>query len=301
MFLKIEKKYLTLPNGEKIAYVEKGKGDKVIVLVHGNFSSSYHYEPLYKRIPDEYRVIVPDLRGYGDSSYNSPIDSLHELGDDVVLLLKELKVEKCVLTGWSLGGCVSQSIAARYPELVEKLVLISSGSVKGYPVFKKDASFQNLVGQIYESKEELAQDPVTVVPMVTCQQTKNYKFMEQIWNMTIYTSLSQKRPDEESGAIFLEETCKQVNLVDADWALMRFNISGETSFYSSGEDIAKNITCPVIAFNGRQDITTPEIMTAENRTWIKQIEQVYYDDCAHSILVDLPDQLAKDFLEFVNR
>ena len=92
MFLKIEKKYLTLPNGEKIAYVEKGKGDKVIVLVHGNFSSSYHYEPLYKRIPDEYRVIVPDLRGYGDSSYNSPIDSLHELGDDVVLLLKEFNI-----------------------------------------------------------------------------------------------------------------------------------------------------------------------------------------------------------------
>ena len=301
MFLKIEKKFATLPNGERIAYVEKGKGDKVIVLVHGNFSSSYHYEPLYKRIPDDYRVIAPDLRGYGDSSYNKRIDSLHELADDVVALLKLLGVEKCVLTGWSLGGCVSTSIAARYPELVEKLVLISSGSVKGYPVFKKDASYQNLVGQIYDTKEELALDPVTVVPMVTCQQTKNYKFMESIWNMTIYTSLSQKRPDEESSAIFLEETCKQVNLVDADWALMRFNISGETSFYSAGEDIAKNIVCPVIAFNGRQDITTPEIMTSENRTWIPQIEQVYYDDCAHSILVDLPDQLTKDFLEFVNR
>lgn len=301
MFLKIEKKYVTLPNGEKIAYVEKGKGDKVIVLVHGNFSSSYHYEPLYKRIPEEYRVIAPDLRGYGDSSYNKGIDSLHELADDVVELLKSLKVEKCVLAGWSLGGCVSQSIAARYPELVEKLVLISSGSVKGYPVFKKDAQFQNLIGQIYETKEELARDPVTVVPMVTCQQTKNYKFMESIWNMTIYTSLSQKRPTEEENEVYLEETCKQVNLVDADWALMRFNISGETSFYSAGEDIAKNITCPVIAFNGRQDITTPEIMTSENRTWIKQIEQVYYEDCAHSILVDNPDQLANDFLEFVNR
>lgn len=301
MFLKIEKKYVTLPNGEKIAYVEKGKGDKVIVLVHGNFSSSYHYEPLYKRIPEEYRVIAPDLRGYGDSSYNKGIESLHELADDVIDLLKIIKVEKCILAGWSLGGCVSQSIAARYPEMVEKLALISSGSVKGYPVFKKDGQFQNLIGQIYESKEELALDPVTVLPMVTCQQTKNYKFMESIWNMTIYTSLSQKRPTEEENAIYLEETCKQVNLVDADWALMRFNISGETSFYSAGEDIAKNITCPVIAFNGRQDITTPEVMTSENRTWIKQIEQVYYDDCAHSILVDNPDQLAKDFLEFVNR
>ena len=82
---------------------------------------------------------------------------------------------------------------------------------------------------------------------------------------------------------------------------MRFNISGETFFYSAGEDIAKNITCPAIAFNGRQDITTQKVMTSENRTWIKQIEQVYYYDCAHSILVDNLEQFAKDFLEFVNR
>jgi pimeloyl-ACP methyl ester carboxylesterase len=135
MFLKLEKKYMDLPNGEKIAYIEKGQGDKVILLIHGNFSSCYHYEPLYKRIPDDYRVIVPDLRGYGDSSYNTPIDTLHELADDVVLLLKALGIEKAVVTGWSLGGCVSMSMAARYPEMVEKLILISSGSAKGYPVF----------------------------------------------------------------------------------------------------------------------------------------------------------------------
>ena len=301
MFLKIEKKYIDIPNGERIAYVEKGKGDKVIVLIHGNFSSSYHYEPLFKRIPDDYRVIPPDLRVYGDSSYNHPIDSLHELADDVVALLKELKVKKAYVTGWSLGGCVSQSLAVRYPEMVEKLILISSGSVKGYPVFKKDAAGQNLVGKLYESKEELALDPVTVLPMVTCQKTKNYKFMESIWNLTIYTSPSQKRPDEESSAIYLEETCKQVNLVDADWALMRFNISGETSFYSVGENIAKNIVCPVLALNGRYDITTPEVMTSENRTWIPQIEQKYYEDCDHSILVDEPEQLVKDVLEFIER
>ena len=126
MFLRIEKKYIDLPNGEKVSYVEKGSGDKVLVLVHGNFSSSYHYEPLYKAIPDTYRVLCPDLRGYGDSSYNTPIDSLHELADDVVAFVRALGVEKAVFIGWSLGGCVSQSIAARYPELVEKLILISS-------------------------------------------------------------------------------------------------------------------------------------------------------------------------------
>ena len=301
MFLKIEKKYIELPNKEKIAYVEKGSGNKTVVMIHGNFSSSYHYEPLYKRLSDDYHVLCPDLRGYGDSSYNNPVDSIHDFADDVASFLKELKIEKAYIVGWSLGGCVSQSLAARYPELVEKLILISSGSVKGYPVFKKDAMGQNIVGSLYQSKEELATDPVTVAPMVNTQKTKNYKFMESIWNLTIYTSPSKKRPDEESSQIFLEETCKQVNLVDADWALMRFNISSETSFYSAGEDIAKNIICPVLALNGTADITTPEIMTSENRTHIKQIEQKYYDDCGHSILVDQPELLAKDIIEYIEK
>lgn len=301
MFLKIEKKYIDIPNGEKIAYVEKGSGDKTIVLIHGNFSSSYHYEPLYKRLPEEYHVLCPDLRGYGDSSYNTPVDTIHDFADDVASFLKELNVEKAYVAGWSLGGCVAQSLTARYPELVEKLILIASGSVKGFPVFKKDASGQNIVGALYGKKEELALDPVTVVPMVNSQKTKNYKFMEAIWNLTIYTSPSQKRPDEESSQIFLEETCKQVNLVDADWALMRFNISNETSFYSAGEDIAKNIKCPVLALNGKSDITVPEVMTSENRTHIPQIVQKYYDDCGHSILVDQPELLLNDIVEFIEK
>ena len=300
MFLKIEKKFIDLPNKERIAYVEKGAGDKVILLIHGNFSSSYHYEPLYKNIPEDYRVLALDLRGYGDSSYNNKIESIHDFADDVYMFLQALNISEAYVVGWSLGGCVAQSLTARYPSVTKKLILISSGSVKGYPVFKKDVSFQNMIGKIYETKEELALDPVTVVPMVTCQSTKNYKFMESIWNMTIYTSTSQKRPDEESSQVFLEETCKQVNLVDADWALMRYNISNETSFYSYGENLAKNSVCPVLALNGKQDITTPEVMTSENRQYIPHIIQKYYEDCGHSILVDQPDLLVKDVLEFIN-
>ena len=299
MFLSLEKKFVELDNGEKLAYIEKGQGDKVIVLVHGNFSSSYHYEPLYKRIPDDYRVIVPDLRGYGDSSYNNRVETLHDFADDVVSLLKKLNVEKFYLVGWSLGGCVSMSIASRYSDLVEKLVLVSSGSAKGYPVFKKDATGQNLVGQIYTTREELATDPVTVAPMILCQQTKNYKLMEQIWDLTIYTSASKKKPSEEDNKILIGETLKQRNLVDADWALMNFNISDSTSFYAVGDNTAKNIVCPVLALNGVTDITTPEIMTSENRAAIKQIEQKYYEDCGHSVINDQPDLLVEDILNFI--
>lgn len=299
MYLNLEKKKVTLPNGETIAYVDKGAGAKTLVLIHGNFSSCYHYEPLYKLIEEDYRVIAMDLRGYGDSSYNNGFDSLHELADDVVALLKELKVEKAVVAGWSLGGCVAMSLTARYPEMVEKLILIASGSVKGYPVFCKDEKGLPMVGKTYETKEALSADPVNVLPMLLCQQKQDAAMMENIWNLTIYTSASKKKPEEDAGKVFIQETLKQRNLVDADWALMRFNISDQPSFYAQGEDIAKNITCPVLAVNGRQDVTVPEIMTAENRQFIAGIEQKYYEDCGHSIIVDEPVQLWEDMKAFI--
>ena len=42
MFLNLEKKYVNLPNGERYAYIEKGEGDKVVLLIHGNNASSIH-------------------------------------------------------------------------------------------------------------------------------------------------------------------------------------------------------------------------------------------------------------------
>ena len=299
MFLNLEKKFVELENGEKYAYIEKGEGDKVVLLIHGNNASSIHYEPLYREFPEGYRVVAPDLRGFGDSSYNKSFDTIHEIADDVVLFMKALGIKSANVVGWSFGGCVAQSLAARYPALVEKLVLLSSGSVKGYPIFKKDDMGQNKVGEIYASKEELALDPITVLPLLAIESKNDTKTMEVIWNYTIYTSKSQKRPDEDASEVFLLESCKERCLVDADWALMNYNITDTTSFYAPGENLAKDITCPVLAVNGEEDIVVPEIMTSENRQAIPSLKQVYYADCGHSVMVDQPARFLQDLIEFI--
>lgn len=300
MFYKLDKKMITLSNGEEIAYVEKGSGEKTFILIHGNFSSCYHYEPFYKIIDDNYRVLAMDLRGYGDSSYNSPVQSIHDFADDVALFLREKNVQKAIIIGWSLGGCVAMSLASRYPEFAEKLILIASGSVKGYPVFKKNEAGLPILGSLYASKDELALDPVQVLPMLACKQNKDEEMMKNIWNMTIYTSSSKKHPTKEQNEVFIRETLKQRNLVDADWALMKFNISGEASFYSDGENIAQNIICPVLAVNGMQDLTVTKAMSDENKVAIPHLKQLYYNDCGHSVINDEPQQLLKDILNFIN-
>ena len=87
-----EKRQIVLKNGEVIHYLEQGAGEKTLVLIHGNFSSSVHWTPLLERLPKTIKVIAPDLRGYGDSTYYRRITSLKDFADDIYLFLQAKKI-----------------------------------------------------------------------------------------------------------------------------------------------------------------------------------------------------------------
>ena len=84
----MEKKFISIGN-ETIAYLDEGAGP-VVLMVHGNMSSSVHYEPLISRIKDRFRCIAVDLRGFGDSTYNNRFDTLEELADDVNVIVERV-------------------------------------------------------------------------------------------------------------------------------------------------------------------------------------------------------------------
>src|SRR5690554_5601570 len=134
----MKRNLVALNNGETINYYTHGSGNKHLLLIHGNTSSALFFEPLVDYLSNEFTIIMPDLRGFGNSSYNNEINTLLELADDLNLLLKHLKIDETAVLGWSLGGGVALELATTYPNLVNKLILLSSASIKGYPVFKKD-------------------------------------------------------------------------------------------------------------------------------------------------------------------
>ncbi len=65
---------ILLSNGETLAYREEGVGEKILLLIHGNMSSSKHWDILVKKLCDKYRIIAVDMRGFGGSTYNNPIN-----------------------------------------------------------------------------------------------------------------------------------------------------------------------------------------------------------------------------------
>ncbi|MBN2299641.1 MAG: alpha/beta hydrolase [Acholeplasmataceae bacterium] len=293
----MEKKKITLKNGEIIAYVEQGQSERTIILIHGNFSSCLHYTPLLDRLPKDIHVIAPDLRGYGDSSYFRRISSLAELASDVHLFMEAKGIKSADVIGWSLGGGVALELAANYPKDVKSLVLINSTTHRGYPVFKKGENGQPLVGQAYESADELGKDPIQVIPLLEAQKTKNFAVMSYIFDATIYTV---GKPSQEDNKLWIDESLKQKNLIDADWALANLNMSDIHNFYNAGTQNINRIKCPVLHTWGTKDIVVPEYMVKENFKALKSVSKlIVYENCGHSPLVDVPDQLTKDIIDFI--
>jgi len=291
------KEKVLIANGETISYLEKGHGNKVLILIHGNLSSSVYYRPLLERLPEDIRVIALDLRGFGDSSYRKPVHSLKELADDLSMFMNALMIDKAIIAGWSLGGGVAMEFAAAYPQRTVKLILINSTTHKGYPIFKKNAAYQPVVGQIYQSAEEMAADPVQVKPVTDAIAAKNAAFMTYIYDLTIYT---KNKPSVAANTEYIMETMKQRNLPDVDFALATLNMGTEPNFYRPGSGAIQNIKCPVLHFWGTLDKTVPETMVLDNINALqKQSKYIKFTDCGHSPLVDKPDELARAILEFI--
>ncbi len=292
----MQQKTILLSNQETYAYFEQGDCKDTLVLLHGNTSSSIFFEPLLQMLPKSIRVIAPDLRGFGNSSYSHPIETLTDFADDLKMFLDQLHIRNIQLLGWSLGGNIAMEFASKYPDMVSHLILLSSGSLKGYPVFKKNELGHPVLGSIYASKEELSKDPVQVLPLINAYHTGSVEFMEYIYDLAIY---NVKKPDKEMNRKWMKEAIKQRNLVDVDWALANQNLSNEPSFYQQGNHKISSISARILNIWGDKDLTVPKYMFDENQKHLKDSEALVFTNCGHSILIDDCEKLAIEILNFI--
>lgn len=274
---------LTLKNGETIAYREAGKGEKTLLLIHGNMSSSVHWQPLMEALETEYRLVAPDMRGFGDSSYHKPFDSLRELAEDMEDTVLHLGLRDFTAIGWSTGGGVVLEMAADMPERVNKAILLDSVPPTGYPMFKKDEKGQPILGQPLRTKEEIAADPVQVAPVLAAYASGNRDMLRAIWNAAIY---NMNQPSPEDYELYLDAIFKQRNLVDIDYSLMTFNMTDSATLFSPGSGRLSKIECPVVLLHGEKDLVVPLAWARMAMGQIEGSRMITFSDAGHSVLTD---------------
>jgi len=137
----------------KMAYMDvkpKTANGKTIMLLHGkNFNGAYWERTAKDLSAQGFRVIIPDQIGFGKSS--KPRDyqfSFSQLADNTKAILDELKIDKIIVLGHSMGGMVATRFTLLYPEMVEKLILENPIGLEDYKTF---ASYQT-IDQAYQSE-----------------------------------------------------------------------------------------------------------------------------------------------------
>lgn len=291
MKYEINKKYIDLLNGERLAYIDKGESDNVILLIHGNMASSATMITLIDALKDNYRVIAPDMRGFGDSSFYHDFTELKELAFDLFLFCKALKIDKAHVMGWSTGFGVAMELALMEPNLVKSLFSIEGMSVKGYYSRRKDKDGNILKHTVFDSYEHMKQDAsMRYVP--DALERNDWKFVEGIWkNLLLHV---KPLDDKELLDLYIGETIKERCQMNINWCWVNFNISNESNLYTKGNARMHEITCPIYISLSDSDNVVYKDMVEENIELLNNVKVFEYKNAGHCLHIDQLDLLVKD-------
>jgi pimeloyl-ACP methyl ester carboxylesterase len=115
-------------HGYRRAFRIAGSGP-ALLLIHGVGCDSRSWEPVLARLAQRFTVIAPDLLGHGESDKPRADYSLPAFANGMRDLLAALDIDRVTVVGHSFGGGVAMQFAYQYPQLVERVVLVSAGGV----------------------------------------------------------------------------------------------------------------------------------------------------------------------------
>jgi pimeloyl-ACP methyl ester carboxylesterase len=123
-------------DGFSLYYEEAGDTESpAVVLLHGFTSDHRMWLPVAEPLSQDYRVIVPDMRGHGATTAPEDIESytMEAFAEDIRALLDHLEVDICALAGCSFGGMVALQFAVTWPERLAALVLSDTSAAFAHP------------------------------------------------------------------------------------------------------------------------------------------------------------------------
>ncbi|GIV95678.1 MAG: alpha/beta hydrolase [Herpetosiphonaceae bacterium] len=109
-------------NGIKLHYHDEGEG-LPILLIHAFPLSGAMWDAQREELRGDYRILTPDLRGFGQSEAPEGSYTMDQQADDMRALLDQAGIDKAVLCGLSMGGYIALAFARRYPDRLAGLIL----------------------------------------------------------------------------------------------------------------------------------------------------------------------------------
>ncbi len=235
-----------------------------LVLVHGFLGTSKMWEPQINFFKNYFRVITPDLPGFGRSNKAKSHNSIQSIANLILDCLEEKKIDKFNLLGHSMGGMIVQEMAKKNGDKISKLICYSTG-----PRGEMPGRFET----VDQSRENFKKKGLEL----------SAKNIAKTWFV-----LGEKAKYFD---ICIEEG-KQTSLETVDNALIAFK-------NWNGVNTLKNIKNETLIVWGDQDrsYNLDQVKILEKK--IRNSKLIIIKNCAHNAHLEQPDQfnnIIKDFL-----
>ena len=192
-------------NGINLYFEIHGTG-RPMILLHGGLGSGEMFGPVLPLLAQNHQVIAVDLQGHGRTAdVDRPLD-VRLMADDIAALIDHLGLDKPDLVGYSLGGGVALHTAAKYPDKVRRLVVVSANIRRDaiYPdmlaqqgqvnaaaaAFMKDTPMY----QLYQRVAPRPQDFPRLLDKIGESMAKDFDFAEEVRSLACRHSSSPRTP-----------------------------------------------------------------------------------------------------------
>ena len=243
---------------------DEGKGFP-LVLVHGFLGSSTMWKPQIDFLKNHFRVITPDLPGFGKSKKAKSHNSIQSLSNLILDCLEEKKIRKFHLLGHSMGGMIVQEMTKNKGDKISKLICYSTG-----PKGEMPGRFET----VDASRENLKKNGLK----------KMARNIAKTWFV--------KGEDAKYFDVCIEAG-KQTSMEAADNSLVAFK-------NWNGVDALKNIKNETLIIWGDKDksYNLSQAKTLEKN--ISNSSLIIFNGCAHNVHLEKIDEFNRTVLNFIN-
>ncbi|MBU0507073.1 MAG: alpha/beta hydrolase [bacterium] len=257
----------TTTNQIKVYYEMHGQGEPLFFL--NGLSSDIAQKKLFiDEVKKHYQVIVPDIRGAGQTDKPQAHYTISEFAGDAYALLKELDINKIRVMGFSMGGFIAQELALTHPEVVSELILVATK-----PAWLKPLAPSKRAHDLLHSEDYSMETLIEMFDVIYGKQFKEKVSAQEYAK----EKLSMPNPQPAHGYLGQLHACEN------------FDVANKLT----------QIKQPTLIVTGTAD----ELIQPENSQWMhKQIPNsklIEYPEIGHMVVDECPERLVRDTQNFL--
>ncbi len=254
-------------------YIESHGEGPQLVLLHGWGMHSGVFKPIVDELKNNFNVLLVDLPGHGDSQAFDGFNNIDKCTDYLLTNLKPRLKGKPIFCGWSTGSLMTQNIAIKYPELVEKIVLIT-----GTPSFETKPDW--LHGVKFDVLEKFKTD-----------LTSNFeKTLSRFLALQFMHSEGQKENLRLARELVFAKQAPNMEMLQAGLELLK-----STDLRAQ----LNKIKCDTLILNGERDSLVPTTAARYLAEKIEQAKSVIFRSSGHAPFLSSTKQFNDNLKQFL--